>query len=153
MSDDLLITLILAALLIAALFGRAAGRTAAPPQRTAVGPPPKPRRARSKSADRDRAVVERRAADGAHGPALVSLLQAVLAESRLAGAPPGGARIVAHAGAHDGYALNDWPENAPYLHLFAREPAGVVEADLMLSYGVKGHVFGYAAVIVDTRRD
>ncbi|MEM6491098.1 MAG: hypothetical protein AAF684_04240, partial [Pseudomonadota bacterium] len=41
----------------------------------------------------------------------------------------------------------------PYLHLFAREPAGGVEADLMLSYGVKGHVFGYAAVIVETRRD
>jgi len=56
-------------------------------------------------------------------------------------------------GVHDAYQVQDWPWGQPYLHVFAREPAAGVEADLMLSYGVKGCVFGFAAIIIETRRD
>jgi len=156
MSEELVVTLILAALLLAALFGKARGRAPGLPK-------PKPeRRARRDGAEPGPGAAAkpvamdaalRRAAAAPHGAAAVSLLRAVLAESKASATPPGGARIVDHAGAHQGYALSEWAENAPYLHVFAAEPAGGVDADLLLSYGVKGQVFGYAAVIVETRRD
>ena len=158
MSEDLVITLILGGLLAAALFGRAlrGGRGLPRPDPARPSPTAKPVKPPSCAEKRAAAAVNaalQRAKVGEDGPVVVSLLQALLTESRAAATPPGGARVVDHVGAHQGYALGDWAEKSPYLHVFPREPAGGVEADLILSYGVKGQVFGYAAVIVEMRRD
>lgn len=58
--------------------------------------------------------------------------------------------VPAHTGSHRNYELPDWPWDQPYLHVFAREPvAGDQEADLLLSWGCKGHTYHFAALLCE----
>jgi len=55
-----------------------------------------------------------------------------------------------HAGPHQNYTLPDWSWQRPYVHLFAHETIkDRLKADLLLSYGHKGHAFGYLAILCE----